>query len=47
MFERGVRLVNADVPIVHVSCRTGEGVDEWLTGCWRRSTPCVIAGSAV
>jgi hydrogenase nickel incorporation protein HypB len=30
MFERGVRLVNADVPIIHVSCRTGEGVAQWL-----------------
>jgi hydrogenase nickel incorporation protein HypB len=29
-FERGVRLVNAKVPIVHVSCRTGAGVNEWL-----------------
>jgi hydrogenase nickel incorporation protein HypB len=29
-FERGVRLVNAKVPIVHVSCRTGAGVAEWL-----------------
>jgi hydrogenase nickel incorporation protein HypB len=29
-FERGVRLVNATVPIIHVSCRTGAGVDEWL-----------------
>jgi hydrogenase nickel incorporation protein HypB len=29
-FERGVRLVNPVVPIVRVSCRTGQGVDEWL-----------------
>jgi hydrogenase nickel incorporation protein HypB len=29
-FERGVRLVNARAPIVHVSCRTGAGLDEWL-----------------
>jgi hydrogenase nickel incorporation protein HypB len=29
-FERGVRLVNPDVPIIHVSCRTGEGVEAWL-----------------
>jgi hydrogenase nickel incorporation protein HypB len=29
-FERGVRLVNADVPIIHVSCRTGAGVGEWV-----------------
>lgn len=30
MFERGVRLVNPDVPIIHVSCRTGTGVGEWV-----------------
>jgi hydrogenase nickel incorporation protein HypB len=29
-FERGVRLVNATVPIIHVSCRSGAGVDEWV-----------------
>lgn len=29
-FERGVRLVNPDVPLVRLSCRTGEGVPEWL-----------------
>ena len=29
-FEHGVRLVNPDVPIVHVSCRTGQGVAEWV-----------------
>lgn len=28
-FERGVRLVNAQVPIVPVSCRTGAGLEEW------------------
>jgi len=30
MFERGVRLVNPDVPIIHVSCRTGTGVEAWV-----------------
>lgn len=29
-FERGVRAVNADAPIFHVSCRTGEGVHPLL-----------------
>jgi hydrogenase nickel incorporation protein HypB len=29
-FERGVRLVNADVPILRVSCRSGAGIDRWL-----------------
>jgi hydrogenase nickel incorporation protein HypB len=28
-FERGVRMVNASAPIFAVSCRTGEGTDEW------------------
>ncbi|HSJ07034.1 MAG TPA: hydrogenase nickel incorporation protein HypB [Longimicrobiales bacterium] len=30
-FERGVRMVNPGVPIVHLSCRTGDGVPEWMT----------------
>jgi hydrogenase nickel incorporation protein HypB len=29
-FERGVRLVNPEVPIIHVSCRTCAGVAEWM-----------------
>jgi hydrogenase nickel incorporation protein HypB len=29
-FEQGVRLVNRDVPIIHVSCRTGAGIGDWL-----------------
>jgi hydrogenase nickel incorporation protein HypB len=29
-FERGVRLVNMAVPILHVSCRTGQGVERWV-----------------
>jgi hydrogenase nickel incorporation protein HypB len=29
-FEAGVRLVNAAVPIVALSCRTGAGVEEWM-----------------
>lgn len=29
-FERGVRLVNATVRIIPVSCRTGVGIDEWV-----------------
>ena len=28
-FERGVRMVNPDVPIFRVSCRTGEGMEAW------------------
>lgn len=30
LFERGVRLVNPEVPLVRVSCRTGSGLDQWL-----------------
>ena len=29
-FEQGVRLVNPDVSIVRLSCRTGEGMSVWL-----------------
>jgi hydrogenase nickel incorporation protein HypB len=29
-FDRGVRLVNPDVPILRVSCRTGMGLAAWL-----------------
>jgi hydrogenase nickel incorporation protein HypB len=29
-FERGVRMVNEAVPIIHLSCRTGAGVEEWV-----------------
>jgi hydrogenase nickel incorporation protein HypB len=28
-FVRGVRMVNADVPIFRVSCRTGDGLEDW------------------
>jgi hydrogenase nickel incorporation protein HypB len=28
-YERGIRMVNGDVPIFRVSCRTGAGLDEW------------------
>jgi hydrogenase nickel incorporation protein HypB len=30
-FERGVRMLNPSVPIVHLSCRTGAGVPEWMS----------------
>lgn len=29
-FERGVRLINPAAPLIRLSCRTGEGVAEWL-----------------
>jgi hydrogenase nickel incorporation protein HypB len=28
-YERGVRMVNPEVPVIRVSCRTGAGLDEW------------------
>ena len=28
-FERGVRMVNADVEIIHISCKTNQGLDQW------------------
>lgn len=28
-YERGIRMVNADVPLFRVSCRTGVGLDAW------------------
>ena len=30
-YERGIRIVNPGVPIFRVSCKTGEGVDEWVS----------------
>jgi hydrogenase nickel incorporation protein HypB len=41
MFERGVRLVNQEVPVIHVSCRTGAGVDEWVS--WLLAQQAVVA----
>jgi hydrogenase nickel incorporation protein HypB len=29
-FRRGVRMVNPTAPVINISCRTGQGVDEWL-----------------
>ncbi|HSJ25802.1 MAG TPA: hydrogenase nickel incorporation protein HypB [Longimicrobiales bacterium] len=29
-FEHGVRIVNEHAPIIHVSCRTGAGVEGWM-----------------
>lgn len=28
-FERGVRMVNPEVDIIHISCKTSQGLDEW------------------
>ena len=35
-YERGIRMVNPDVAIFRVSCKTGEGVDEWVGWLVRR-----------
>jgi hydrogenase nickel incorporation protein HypB len=29
-FRRGVAMVNPAAPVIVVSCRTGEGLDEWV-----------------
>jgi hydrogenase nickel incorporation protein HypB len=29
-FQRGIRMVNREAPIINLSCRTGLGMDEWL-----------------
>ncbi len=29
-YERGIRMVNPGVPVFRVSCKTGDGVDEWV-----------------
>ncbi len=33
-YERGVRAINMKVPIFKVSCKTGEGIEEWMV--WLR-----------
>ncbi|MGC8878126.1 MAG: hydrogenase nickel incorporation protein HypB [Anaerolineae bacterium] len=35
-FERGLRMVNPAAPIFVLSCRTGQGVDDWLAWLLRR-----------
>lgn len=41
-FERGVRLVNPDVPLLRVSCRTGAGLDEWIEWLAERTAPVTV-----
>jgi len=43
-FERGVRQVNPKVPIIPVSCRTGEGLEQWVHLLVGRVQPLVNAG---
>jgi hydrogenase nickel incorporation protein HypB len=33
-FRRGVAMVNPDAPVFVVSCRSGDGLDEWMA--WLR-----------
>jgi hydrogenase nickel incorporation protein HypB len=42
-FVRGVRMVNPDVPIIAVSCRTGEGLDDWMTWVRERAGAPAVA----
>ena len=48
-FERGLRMVNSSAPLFVLSCRTGQGLDAWVT--WllhqvnNRSEPSVLAAS--
>jgi hydrogenase nickel incorporation protein HypB len=37
-FRTAVRALNADVPIFEVSCKTGEGLDDWASWLMARST---------
>lgn len=37
-FRRGVAMVNPDAPIFVISCRTGEGLDEWVGWLSARAT---------
>jgi hydrogenase nickel incorporation protein HypB len=38
-FERGIRAVNAQVPIFRISCRTGAGLATWLEWLSARVAP--------
>jgi len=46
-YERGIRMLNPDVPIFWVSCRTGEGLAAWTGWLVERLAPAghVVAGS--
>jgi hydrogenase nickel incorporation protein HypB len=46
-FERGVRMVNPAAPIFRVSCRTGEGVEEWVEWLRSRVAPTLAARGAI
>lgn len=43
-FERGVRMVNPDVPFFTVSCRTGSGIDAWAN--WLRERMHMLRNSS-
>jgi hydrogenase nickel incorporation protein HypB len=38
-FTRGIRQVNPDAPILPLSCRTGEGLEPWMTWLHGHLTP--------
>ena len=39
VFQRAVRAVNPTVPILRISCRTGEGVDAWVAWLLAAAAP--------
>jgi hydrogenase nickel incorporation protein HypB len=43
-YERGVRMVNPDVAIFRTSCRTGDGVDAWVS--WLEARLAALASTA-
>jgi hydrogenase nickel incorporation protein HypB len=43
-FERGVRMVNPDVEIIHISCKTNEGLDAWTENLRTRVGEHLFAG---
>ncbi|MCS6862112.1 MAG: hypothetical protein NZT92_17550, partial [Abditibacteriales bacterium] len=38
-FRHDLEHLNPDLPMLKVSCRTGEGVNEWCTWLMQRVTP--------
>jgi hydrogenase nickel incorporation protein HypB len=44
-FRRGVRMVNPHAPIIELSCRTGQGLDEWMEWLKLHATDRAAAGA--
>jgi hydrogenase nickel incorporation protein HypB len=45
-YERGIRMVNRDVPIFRISCKTGEGMDAWMVWLAGRLTELGVPAGA-